>query len=179
MTDWVVVDRAGPRGAGVVYWSEGGREELVCGPASAAEFVRECAAYLPADPRHQADVDVPRMATFLDRAPAPSLEWLEARLHKADHALAWTLCTQIIFGTAYECASVGLPAGYVVCEAAPPRPARVQLQTGPRGDVVGFRARKLMRALNPETGQTMRTELAVTIHRPLAGVSVGASRWRV
>ncbi len=172
MNDWLVVDQAG----GVVFWTADGRDEIMCETRLAPAFIRECAAFLPADPRRQAEVDVPRMAVWLDREPAPSLEWLEARVPAADHPIVWCLCTQIVWAGAYECASVGLPADFVVAEAAPAQPAVMQLVTDRRGNVVALEGRKKMRAVNPGSGASLPTLLRLTIDQPLRYVRVSASR---
>lgn len=173
MEDWVHVRRCRE----VVYWSEKDREELVHDTIDASKFVASCSRFLLPDPRQQALMDIPRMRLALDKHEVPTLGDLEQSVPSNQHALCWVLCTQIVFGTPYECATVNLPEDWIVCEAQPARRASVQLKTR-GGRIKSFSAIKEMRALNMATGQTMHVGLAVWFHIESNRIQVSACRWR-
>jgi hypothetical protein len=170
--DWIVVTEQD----GTVYWRDGGREEIVS-TIAAGQFVADCGRFLPADPRHQAKVDVPRMKVVVNRRWTPTIDALEARVHADHHTLCWILCTQIVFGTAYEAAMVGLPTDYIVCEDAPPRRANLRLTTDRHGRIKSFSAFKDMRTLDIVNGTGQKVSLAVLHHTEEPAVQVTAARW--
>ena len=169
--EWLVVRRQ----QHVTYWLEHASEELMCETVSCGALVADCARYLP-DPGRQARLDLPRMSVRIDGRRVRSLEELERHAPAADLPLLRVLCTQVLFAGAYECAGVGLPEPWFVCEAAPARAAEIEIAT--RGRVTGLRATKRMRTLDPDSTRERTVTLAVTMDFVHDTVEVTASRAR-
>jgi len=174
---WLVLGRTDR----VVHWQERGRDELLDARGGAAAFVADCARYLR-DARKQAQLDLPRMSVTLNGYLITSIEALELLAHPDQLALLYTLCNQVVFGQAYECAATSLPARYVVCEHNPGRAAHVRLESDARAPpfrVHSLRARKRMRAVDVDHLRRAPLEVVLRVDLSLRHdrVVVGASRW--
>jgi hypothetical protein len=167
---WVMVERT----ADGVHWAEKTREQMVSA-VDTLQFLAEGASFLPADPRRQAEVDIPRSTVRLDGTVIKNIDQLEMMLPVDQHPLVWVLCTQIVFATAYECAAAGLQPNWVVCESAPPRTANLSLVTdGQR--LATFSAFKDMRALDVVTGRSVPVSLGLAFCIDDETIMISATR---
>jgi hypothetical protein len=170
--EWVVVERTDS----VLHWTDGGTEELVDDRASCSWFIADCAQYLP-DPRAQAELDVPRMTVRVNGAGLADVRELEQAAAPDQRVLLYVLCNQVLFGQAYDCATTGLPADYLVCESG--HSAQVDLlaaELRPPYRVHTLVASKQMRVMHLETQRSTPVTLSVYLSLKDDRVQIGAAR---